>query len=395
MNVIEIIAHLEEKIDSYLEEAGDTIVELLNNYKEGLSEEVLKFENELNIINDELKQAILIYDICLNEDEIGTDEFSLAYKLIHIPSADFETIVYESNFISNQNNPIFLIKRFEDIKILNKETVLYFAKALLDNWVDVNYSNDMSIYIPNCPAIQEEGIVSYLKLLIVSEGEKFHEHIESNEYFLDSRLKENIVCPVKNYSQYSDILNVLSEYNHSKDILQKYLLLYTIIENFMYRKPIATLVNDGAGFTIRRFKELYKNVQKNELDTLIKLYKDIQTENVFTAIKIEDYIKQEYQSYTTTHTNIEANFLEKIPFKTDNIKQDFPRLIYGLRNAIVHNKETEFHLNHIQLNKITDGQSFFNEFMLPVLENIIYYLLIKPSSILDYESESIELFESV
>ncbi len=395
MNVSEITNELKIKIEEYLTSdcISDTIFEGLSEFSDD-EFQYNSINNDIwDLINDnKIKQAIYLYTICSNDVEVSIDSFSLSYNNHIISEDSFSSIIYSESFISNNNKPIFMLNANTKINSYNKDLSLFFAKALLDTWDNINYNEGVNVFFPNCSNINNDKLISFIKLIMLSEGKFYHSRVESDNYFLDDRLKNQIVCPIKNYVQYKDILNILSEYNNTKDILQKYLLLYTILENFMYRKPIAESISNS-DFTIRKFKELYKNIEEKELPALKKLFTRIYNDNIFLGINTKDHIELEYNDFLTANSTCSINFLQKIPFQTANIKEDFARLIYLLRNCIVHNKETEFHLTHFELNKISEGKPFFEKLILPLIENIVYSILLNPNSFLDYNSSTISLYE--
>lgn len=394
MDVNNIKDALFEKINEYLNtDIAQDVIDLISTIYDSEPDFNVIDESLLAEIDDRIKQALVLHSICSNDDEVSFDSFSLSYNNSILSTEKFDSLVYTDKYISNNNNkPVFLIDNFNSINSFNKDTSLFFAKALLDNWDTIDYSTGINIFVPDCSNIMEEKLLPFLKLLILADGKYYHSRVESSNCFLDSRLKNQITCSIKDYRQYNEILNILSEYNNTKDVLQKYLLLYTVLENFMYRKPIAELVLTNT-FTIRNFKELYKKVDNDELSVLKKLINKIYEEDIFPSINTKDHVKTEYDSFILANTTCEENFLKRLSFSTTNVQVDFARLVYILRNSIVHNKETEFHLTHFELNKISEGVVFFESYMLPILENIIYSILLKSNSFLDYNTPTISLYE--
>lgn len=396
MNVTDLIAELSNKIDEYLDTAVETIQDHVSTYNTPGFNYADIPDSVWESLTIQIKQATIIFTVYHNTEEIQSDTFPQNYSICNLSSNDLDDL---STFkiIPNNNNPIFLIRELFDINDFNKQTMLYFAKSLLDNWENIDYSaHDVTVFIPNCTdPIDTIMLIPFLKLIIIADGEKFHNHITPNRRnFLAPLLRNSISCPAKNYDQYNESIYILSEYNNSNDLLQKYLLLYTVIENFMYRKPIADLLRRHTGFTLRNFKELYKKVEKSEEDVLKKLFLEVKGNLVFPGQTIEQYVEQTYITFTTANPQYQSNLFDDMPFITTNIKSDFPSLIYRFRNSIVHNKETEFHLTHLKLDNIQEAQNCLQDFLLPVLENIIYSLLLDTSSPLDYVDPHIQLYRS-
>jgi len=84
----------------------------------------------------------------------------------------------------------------------------------------------------------------------------------------------DVARPGTLYQQWSDVLDVLSEYNSRDEVLLKYLTIYHVIENFMFKLPIVGLERQQIGrmFSIREFRRLYQKVEMAELDALKQLF---------------------------------------------------------------------------------------------------------------------------
>lgn len=74
-----------------------------------------------------------------------------------------------------------------------------------------------------------------------------------------------------------------------------------------------------------------------------------------------------------------------------------PKLIYGFRNSMVHNRETEFHLTHrTLLNHPVIGNAalvVLENFLLPIMEELAFFLIINENSIVWYDKSSLKLWE--
>jgi hypothetical protein len=162
----------------------------------------------------------------------------------------------------------------------------------------------------------------------------------------------------------------------------------------MYRRPIAEMANTK--FTIRDFKNLYKKVDISEEKTLKELLTKIKTENITTIDKLESYFNNNLENYRDSLTSQDEinQILTKITLQNiDGLNySNASKLIYYFRNSIIHNKETEFHITHTVLNNSSDLVKFFEDFLLPTLENIIYFLIFKENSIIDYPKNYLLLY---
>ncbi len=377
MNVIDEIT---QKINEYFEEQPDDIQD--------------KFD-DIDSIKDEIDFKVYLGKklIDLNIEALE-EEISFNY----ISKDGYELSIDTNIKLSYKNNP-FLIINTNDFKLenFNDEEKRYgasFLLALNQNWDNLNEDNKFWFFIPNC-AINETNLESFIQFILLINGKVFHNPIETQKnQFLSNDVKNILDCNIKSFNQYQESAYILSEYNHTKDILLKYLLLYHIAENFMYRRPIAEMANTR--LTIRDFKNLYKKVNDSEESTLKELLKKIKSENILPVNSIESYFENNLSTYKTSlvSTNNINQILNSMGLQ--NIEginySNSPKLIYMFRNSIIHNKETEFHITHTILNNSPDLVKFFEEFLLPTLENIIYFLIFKDNSIIDYPKNYLLLY---
>lgn len=249
--------------------------------------------------------------------------------------------------------------------------------------------------------------LALLKLFIVCSGKKFHEVKElpprNMEHYIDNIQSE------LNYQQFNESLIILSEYNSRKEILNKYLSIYHMVENFMFKYPLVKLNRDKGGemFSIRDFKNMYKKVDSTEPDSLETFLKVVLLE--FNQAQFLQSTHSAFQSLTTTNlmTEDEINsvfttlaignkngYFTYTQVSANSFKQQFPtilsKLIYIIRNGIVHNKETEFHLSHETLDH--NIFKFIETFLIPQIEDILFSLLIENNEIVWYEHQNIKLF---
>ncbi|MBU1667774.1 hypothetical protein KKC13_05095 [bacterium] len=379
MNVVE---EIEEKIENYLEIQTS---EIQDNFLAG------NFE----LIKQEIEFKVYIAQKIINKGiEIDTDTVILNY----ISKEDYQLSIDTNIKLSYKNNPFLIVDTNNfNLECFNDEENKYYASllvALNQNWDDLNHDNQLWFFIPHCE-VDNNNLESFVQFILLINGEIFHSPIETEEnQFLINDVKNILECNSKKFNQYQESAYILSEYNHTKDILLKYLLLYHIIENFMYRRPIAEMANTK--LTIRDFKNLYKKVDLTEEQTLKELLKKIKNENITPTDIVEQYFNNKlsnYKSSLTTQNQINQIFRNMTLQNINGLNySNASKLIYYFRNSIIHNKETEFHITHTTLNGSLDLVAFFKSFLLPILENIIYFLIFKEDSIIDYPKNHLLLY---
>ena len=242
---------------------------------------------------------------------------------------------------------------------------------------------------------------AYIKLLMLARGIKLHEF---TSYEAAPRLaNESLFKPELNYQQFRETFNVVSEYNGRKDILSKYLSLYHIFENLMYKRPIAELSRRiKRMFTVRDFKHLYKRVESNEGEALQDLFSIVfarQVEGETFKKRIEDRWSLICNGHETevndllTHLKITRGngFLEDHHFVHES-KIYFVKIVYAIRNVIVHNTETEWHLSLANLSESRGAEHVIRDFLIPSLEEICFELLGQEVNEVWYPNRTMNLY---
>ena len=250
-------------------------------------------------------------------------------------------------------------------------------------------------------------------LHLVKAGHFFH---SPNEYTLEPVV--NALRKVKvglPYQQFADSLIILSEYNYQKDLLDKYLRLYHVMENFMYKYPLTKLERNYQHkvFSIRDFQIMNDKLDKSELLALTELVKIICVGAYDGGTTFADFIHTNFtnlQPLAIAIDKIDALLLAlKIKNKeTDatyayilanpnSIHKIFAQLVYSVRNSLVHNRETELHLNHFTLIEhpiLNDAVKILIEtFLIPTIEEIVFYLIINKNEIVWYKNSTLKLWD--
>jgi hypothetical protein len=188
------------------------------------------------------------------------------------------------------------------------------------------------------------------------------------------------------YQQFAEITEILSEFIASKEILSRFLSIYHVVENFMFRLPITQMQSDG--FSIRRFKAMYKRLDANESESLKKFFDDCWGIASF-GNKIMALSKNLSQPIVTAETALLKNLSVNWD-KQGNFKTGYSKVYYALRCSIVHNKETEFHITN---SSISEDEARYIEhlFITPIFE-LIYELVCTRNRSIFYQNSSINLY---
>jgi hypothetical protein len=287
----------------------------------------------------------------------------------------------------------------EEIKLANisPELLYYLITALSIS----TYSSEKSIVITKkiVPQPTMAATSSFLNMALVSSGRSIH---KSMSYTRPLQILDKMALKANhNYQQWSDVILVLSEYNDRKDVLLKFLTLYHVFENLMIKLPIVELERRKAGrmFSIRDFSQLYSQVEGAESKALKRLFTKTFAMEIPSGEQISKKIIERWKNLVPSHTEDDINeALSTLEFKKKFVDfQDngeavifFSEMVYKVRCAIVHNKETELHLTHNSLD--SSLKIIICEFLIPVLEEVCFFLIGTPNEITWYNGQELRLF---
>lgn len=153
------------------------------------------------------------------------------------------------------------------------------------------------------------------------------------------------------YSQYYDIYDVINEWHHANDVLVAFLKMYQVLEYMGYRRKMVDIVkgSDIKSSFLMHVKNL--NTTFNERSALKELFlHDIESlKDKITMIDpaITVFIRKYWM-----HDG-KNPYLQVTDATTPKayINPKIATFIYDVRCAIVHNKESEFHITYSNVDK--------------------------------------------
>lgn len=203
-------------------------------------------------------------------------------------------------------------------------------------------------------------------LLDFSKGNKFATTIPYH--------KEN------KYSQYYEIFDLISESHYCDDVLRRYLNMYQIIENMCYRRNLVKISCGSKRGFVRHSIAIASKANKNEADEIIAgiktLFSGISDDVEVTDISpYNDFLKREY-----CIQNGELN------------DGKVAKIVYNLRNSIVHNKSTELHFSYGNFDEYKEVIGLI-KLLIEKLEPKIIEIINDPSNnILEYNGKKMDLY---
>lgn len=290
------------------------------------------------------------------------------------------------------------------LKLVSQTVGLELLYCLISFGGEIDFSSGRSMVL--CAAacvesreIKNSNVISLLKLHMLSAGNKI---TRSNVYDLppsNSSIERYI--PSSTYAQFNDVIHVLGEYVDRKDVLAKYLSMYHVIENFMFKSQIVKLERKMVGtmFSIRDFKRLYKAVDDHETKAVGALVRSVFSLvhngapfGTFAFSSWQAFLVAENANLANIHGFL-ANFMPPNQGSnvTGNFFEYFSTLLYQVRNLIVHNKETEFHLSSETYS--IGSRLVIEKYLLPVLEEFVFLAMAEDNDVVWYRSNSIALWD--
>lgn len=214
-------------------------------------------------------------------------------------------------------------------------------------------------------------------------------YANSKEYERDSQLnfnKENKFSQTipynkgNKYSQYYELFDLISESHYCDDVLRRYLNMYQIIENMCYRRNLAKISRGSKRGFVRHSIAIASKANKNETDEIVKgimeLFPGIQNIIVVSDISPYDlFLEREYGIANGGHGD-----------------KKVAKIIYNLRNSIVHNKSTELHFSYGNIDEYKDVIGLIKK-LIEKLEPKIIDIINDPSNnILEYDGKKMDLY---
>lgn len=350
----------------------------------------------------------------IDEDmSIPFDEFQIFDEIPHYIDIDFYLHIGSQNY---KDAVIFLNLKDGNADFITEEHVIPDPIVMLMLGLLKDYSLEQCkkilIIKSDESAISLNKSVAALKLHLVCSGSSYHKVEVTNRDNL-SIFKDKISLG-NSYNQFDDSLMILSEYNSRKELLNKYLSIYHLAENFMCRYPLVRLQGQHQGnmFSIRSFRDMYDDLDGKEITMLRNFFKIIYSE----SYKSNEFLLSAHEKFKVlvsdsimTEAEVDSALVKLgmvnkgraltydiiSKYSAGQVKNDLPQqladLVYGIRNAIVHNKETEFHLSHEYLEPCI--YSLIDSFVVSILEDILLDLMVESNNLIWYPHSKIKLYE--
>lgn len=357
------------------------------------------YENEINNFLKEnrelpfLAQLYLLLMISIATDtnfgEFDVTKYNIfdsSFKIHNLPNCRLkESMVVEngSYFVRNSNLSPFL----EDINIVDKIKIFIslgeFAE-LMDDSIEGVFISELED-----ESFDETDVSIKLEFYaVIVMNKQIHSPINmspvSYSEFTVDFTKSDI-----DFSQFDDILLLLSQFNYENRTLSKFLILYQILESLEIKKDIVKHIGSGGAsvFKVRDFSRLVndtKGDERRKLNQLLKEFLDLSytdstscsVETVRTMyVNLWNHISPRL-SNLDSEINLLAdrtdNCVQSSNFtNSDSVLKNLTNSIYNIRCSVVHYKTHEFHLDDYNLSFLSNLKSFIENFLIPGIQKMI------------------------
>ena len=192
------------------------------------------------------------------------------------------------------------------------------------------------------------------------------------------------------YKEFYDIYDVFNDWLHATDILTAFIKMYQIAEYMIYRSQMVEIVNRAniKQSFLRETKNLSAKYVKSERDTIIANFSKLF--NSFSLNPSEVTASWSFVDQYFGEANGGGHYLDTTK-PQNNIDKGVARFIYDTRCAIVHNKESEFHIqynNYEDYKDIVPLMRSINDIMAKKILEIINSL----TPLIHYKSQKLDLY---
>jgi hypothetical protein len=227
------------------------------------------------------------------------------------------------------------------------------------------------------------AIYSYLFFQKLSQGGKID--IDQTLFYTGNH---GAIVTLNNvvYQQYFELFDIINEVNHSTEIITRFLKVYHMLEYLVYRVELVK-VEEKARLNRTFIREIHGLAGKGSAEKEFEIFKK-NFPKIFNAEIVAGYFNLGVLS--PDQITFLKNKIGLDPY-TPTDKEKVCRLIYILRNSIVHNKESEFHMTTTNPDEYIDMIPLLNV-LIEKLERLIIDKIAADVPSISYQNRAIELY---
>lgn len=330
-------------------------------------------------------------------DGSNDKEINVGDKVYYGTAAGEQLDYYREISVDSESSKYVLISvanLFDDIQANRVNSYLQNVEFI---WSAISGDNDAKKEFWNRCNVKQENSFYIITDEVLSSKEDIWNaysygymlYANSKEYERDSQLnfrKENKFAETipynkeNKYCQYYELFDLISESHYCDDVLRRYLNMYQIIENMCYRRNLAKISRGSKRGFVRHSIAIASKANKNETDEIVNGIMEIFSgiNGVIVESDISPYnlfLEREYGIANRGHCG-----------------KKVAKIIYNLRNSIVHNKSTELHFSYGNIDEYKDVIELIR-LLIEKLEPKIIEIINDPSNnILEYDGKKMDLY---
>lgn len=330
-------------------------------------------------------------------DGSNDKEINVGDKVYYETAADEQLDYYREISVDSESSKYALVSvanLYDDIQANRVNSFLQNVEfiwsaisgdsdAKKEFWDRCNVKQENSFYI-----ITDEDLSSNEEIwnaysygyMLYANSEKYERDSQLN-YPKESKFSTTIPYNKGNkYSQYYELFDLISESHYCDDVLRRYLNMYQIIENMCYRRNLAKISRGSKRGFVRHSIAIASKANKNETDEIVKGITEL-FPNISVVIDKADispydlFLEREYGILNSSHND-----------------KRIAKIIYNLRNSIVHNKSTELHFSYGNIDEYKVVVGLIKK-LIEKLESKIIDIINDPNNnILEYDGKKMDLY---
>ncbi len=226
----------------------------------------------------------------------------------------------------------------------------------------------------------------------------YKELLQGGKIDLDQRLTYSLAhgattnfSGVTSYQQYFEVFDIINELNHANETITRFLKLYHILEYLVYRAELVKLeikARENRTFIREIHGFSGKGQSDKEFEVFKRSFKDIfQAELAAGAFQLNPLTLQE-GTFLKSYWGLDITPANLINHTDGN---QIAKLIYRIRNSIVHNKESEFHITTTNPDDYMDVLDLVKRFI-HILERQVFDKISSDAASISYQNQHIELY---
>jgi len=193
------------------------------------------------------------------------------------------------------------------------------------------------------------------------------------------------------YQQYFEVFDIINELNHANETITRFLKLYHILEYLVYRAELVKLeVKARVNRTFIREIHSFtgKGQSDKELEVFKRSFREIFQSELAEGLFQLNPLTEKAGAFLKSYWGLNISKTNIISHTDGN---QIAQLIYRIRNSIVHNKESEFHLTTSNPDDYVDVIDLIKKFI-QILEKQVFDKISSDAASISYQNQHIELY---